>query len=106
MRQCPCNSLGRYKNVTLVVSKRYRHRPPRGARPESARPPRVGLVRGQTIRPIRGQLYVEGRTATARARYVGISELEPSAHRTFDIVDLRAVEILVAERIDVQLHAA
>ncbi len=35
-------------------------------------------------------------TAAASARYVWVSELEPSPMHALDVVDLRAIEVLVA----------
>src|SRR6478609_8435023 len=48
---------------------------------------------------------LEGRAATARAGHVWIAKLEPGAIRPFDIVNLGAVQVLIAERIDEQFDA-
>jgi hypothetical protein len=51
-------------------------------------------------------LYVERGAATARTGDVGVAKLEAGAHCSLDVVDLRAVQVLVTQRIDVQLNAA
>ena len=48
---------------------------------------------------------LERRAAAAGARDVRIAELEPGAVGAFDVVDLRSVQVLVAEGIDEQLYA-
>lgn len=51
------------------------------------------------------RLRAERATATARTGDVWISELEPGAMYAFDVVDLRSIEVLEAQRVDVHLHA-
>jgi hypothetical protein len=52
-----------------------------------------------------GSLCLERRTAAAGSRNVRIAEFEAGAMGAVDVVDLRAVQVLVAERVDEQLHA-
>src|SRR4029078_8519159 len=45
----------------------------------------------------------EGGAAAAGALHVGVAELEARAVQALDVVDLGALEVLVAERVDVEL---
>src|SRR5688572_17680182 len=45
------------------------------------------------------------RTAAASAGHVRIAELEARAMSAFDVVDLGSIEILIAQRIDIEPHS-
>src|SRR5262245_51652238 len=56
-------------------------------------------------RPRRSGSELHRRAATAAAGRVRIVELEPRSVDAFDVVDLRILEVLEAQRIDVELHS-
>ena len=45
---------------------------------------------------------LERRTATARPGNVRVAELEAGAVSPFDVIDLRTVEVLIAQRVDIE----
>lgn len=54
--------------------------------------------------PVR-ESNLERRTAPARSRDIGVPEFEPGAVRGLDEVDLRPVQVLVAQGIDIERNA-
>ena len=80
----------------------------RCAAPSGDRPRPAGAdtdTRAEPARYGRAGLDREAATAAAGALHVRVVELEPRAVEPFDVVDLGAVEVLVAQRVDVELDA-
>src|SRR6187549_3178372 len=65
---------------------------------------RTGSARGPSPLDAVNPLSLERRPAAAGRRDIGVRELETGAVSALDVVDLRLVQVLEAQRVDVKLH--